>query len=61
MDETHLRNILKVFMGFLKSSGFREVFASPWVLPEKHFTVFFEPVQDLADILLEKTQRKPLV
>lgn len=48
-------------MGFLKSSGFREVLSGTRILPEKHLAVFFKPVQDLTDILLEEAQREPLM
>ena len=50
---SHLRHILKVFMGFLKSSGASEIPTSAWVLPEEHLTVFLKPVQDLSDVLLK--------
>ena len=58
---SYLNNSLKCLMALLISSGLLKVSANANIFPQENLAVLLQPVKDLLHVLLEESQRQPLV
>lgn len=58
---SYLNNTFKCFMALLICSCFLKVLANAHVLPEEHLAMLLQPIKNLFDIFLKKSESKSLV